>query len=134
MKTGVPGYPYNGCLEQDKCTFRKRVYHASDAQGIAEDSVSYARSGILSREEELIRLNSIISPLVENGQSVYQIYVNYKDDLMSSKKTIYNYIDSGLFDVSNIDLPRKKKHRQRRKEKEYKVDRGCRKSVSEGCY
>ena len=33
-----------------------------------------ARSGILSSEDELLRLNSIISPLVESGQSVHQIY------------------------------------------------------------
>ena len=126
--TGLNKAPYvcNGCLEQDKCTLRKRVYLASDAQGKAEDSVSNARSGILSSEEELLRLNNIISPLVENGQSVHQIYVNYKDELMCSEKTIYNYIDSGLFDVRNIDLPRKVKYRQRRKEKEFKVDRGCR--------
>lgn len=45
---------------------------------------------------------------------------------MCSEKTIYNYIDSGLFDVRNIDQPRKVKYRQRHKEKEYKVDRGCR--------
>ena len=45
---------------------------------------------------------------------------------MCSEKTIYNYIDSGLFDVRNIDLPRKVKYRQRRKEKEFKVDRACR--------
>ena len=77
---------------------RKRIYLASDAQGKAEDSVSNARSGILSSEDELLRLNSIIS----------------------------NYIDSGLFDVRNIDLPRKVKYRQRRKENEFKVDRGCR--------
>ena len=102
------------------------MYLASDAQGKAEDSISNARSGILSSEEELLRLNSIISPLVENGQSVHQIYVNYKDELMCSEKTIYNYIDSGLFDVRNIDLPRKVKYRQRRKEKEFKVDRACR--------
>lgn len=126
--TGLNKAPYvcNGCLEQDKCTLRKRVYLASDAQGKAEDSISNARSGILSSEEELLRLNSIISPLVENGQSVHQIYVNYKDELMCSEKTIYNYIDSGLFDVRNIDLPRKVKYRQRRKEKEFKVDRACR--------
>lgn len=121
-----PPYVCNGCLEQDKCTLRKTIYQACDAQSQAEETVSNARSGILSNEEELKRLNSIISPLVENGQSVHQIYVNNKDKLMCSEKTIYNYIDNGLFDVRNIDLPRKVKYRQRRKKTEFKVDRGCR--------
>lgn len=119
-------YVCNGCMEQDKCTLRKRVYQATDAKSSVEDSVSNARSGILSNETELLRLNSIITPLIENGQSVHLIYVNYKDELMCSEKTIYNYINSGLFDVRNIDLPRKVKCRQRHKEKEFKIDRGCR--------
>lgn len=126
--TGILKAPYvcNGCHEQGDCTLRKKVYTASDAQVRAETAVSSARRGILSDETELMRLNGIITPLVEKGQSVHQIYINYKDELMCSEKTIYNYIDSGVFDVRNIDLPRKVKYRQRHKEKEFKVDRGCR--------
>lgn len=42
------------------------------------------------------------------------------------EKTLYNYIDATLFDVRNIDLPRKVKYRPRYKKPEFKVDRGCR--------
>jgi len=45
---------------------------------------------------------------------------------MCSEKTLYNYIDGSLFDVRNIDLPRKVKYRPRYKKSELKVDRGCR--------
>jgi hypothetical protein len=45
---------------------------------------------------------------------------------MYSEKTIYNYIDACLFDVRNIDLPRKVKFRKRYKKAEFKVDKGCR--------
>lgn len=45
---------------------------------------------------------------------------------MCSEKTIYNYIDASLFDVRNIDLPRKVKYRPRFKKPEFKVDKGCR--------
>lgn len=38
----------NGCLELDKCTLRKKIYQAYDAQSQAEISISNARSGILS--------------------------------------------------------------------------------------
>jgi IS30 family transposase len=57
---------------------------------------------------------------------MHQIYLNNKDDLMCSEKTLYNYIDGSLFDVRNIDLPRKVKYRPRYKKSELKVDRGCR--------
>ena len=44
---------------------------------------------------------------------------------MCSEKTIYNYIDACLFDVRNIDLPRKVKFSERYKKPEFKVDKGC---------
>ena len=45
---------------------------------------------------------------------------------MCSEKTLYNYVDACLFDVRNIDLPRKVKFRERYKKPEFKVDKGCR--------
>jgi hypothetical protein len=45
---------------------------------------------------------------------------------MCSEKTLYNYLDAGLFDVKNGDLPRKSRLRPRKQKKEYKVDKGCR--------
>ena len=35
-------------------------------------------------------------------------------------------VDAQLFDIRNIDLPRKVKYRPRYKKPEFKVDRGCR--------
>ena len=71
-------------------------------------------------------MNGIISPLVQQGQSVHQIYIEHENELMCSEKTIYNYIDACLFDVRNIDLPRKVRFRERYKKPEFKVDKGCR--------
>jgi IS30 family transposase len=65
-------------------------------------------------------------PLVKQGQSIHQIYVNNLNELMCSEKTIYNYIDAGILDVKNIDLPRKVRYRPRYKKPEFKVDKGCR--------
>lgn len=45
---------------------------------------------------------------------------------MCSEKSIYNYIDACLFDIRNIDLPRKVKFRERYEKPEFKVDKGCR--------
>lgn len=78
------------------------------------------------QEAEIERLNSIITPLIKQGQSIHQIYINHKDELMCSEKTLYNYVDSCLFDVRNIDLPRKVKFRPRYKRPKFKVDRSCR--------
>lgn len=83
------------------------------------------RKGVMTTEQEMSRLNAFVTPLILQGQSIHQIYVNYADTLMCSEKTLYNYIDHGFFDARNIDLPRKVRYRPRKKEQEFKVDRGC---------
>ncbi|WP_160676517.1 IS30 family transposase [Clostridium sp. C8-1-8] len=119
-------YVCNGCETLGKCSLLKNIYDAEHAHLKAHESISQSRSGLCVSETELDLLNKIISPLVQNGQSVHQIYVNHEDELMCSEKTIYNYIDACLFDVRNIDLPRKVKFRERYKKPEFKVDKGCR--------
>ena len=52
--------------------------------------------------------------------------MDHVDKIMCSEKTLYNYVDAQLFDIRNIDLPRKVKYRPRYKQPELKVDRGCR--------
>ena len=90
----------------------KRIYDPADAHELAHQSISESRTGILSNEDDIARINGIISPLVKNGQSLHQIYIEN--------------VDAQLFDIRNIDLPRKVKYRPRYKQPEFKVDRGCR--------
>lgn len=84
------------------------------------------QGAVFSQRGEIARLNEILVPLVKQGQSIHQIYLNNKNELMCSEKTLYNYVDGCLFDIRNIDLPRKVKYRPRYKKPELKVDRGCR--------
>jgi transposase, IS30 family len=121
-----PPYICNGCIQLNRCTLKKMMYYAEDAQAVFAENISEARCGILSNEAELARLNTLISPLIKQGQSIHQIYVSHVDELMCSEKTLYNYIDACLFDVRNIDLPRKVKYRPRYRKPEFKVDKGCR--------
>ena len=91
----------------------KHWYDPVDAHIAAQDAIMQARTGILSNEADIQRINKIITPLIKNGQSVHQAYLNHVDELMCSEKTLYNYVDACLFDVRNIDLPRKVKCRPR---------------------
>ena len=121
-----PPYVCNGCDKIGKCSLLKTIYDAEHAHIKAHNVISESRSGLCVSEEEIARLNAIITPLVNNGQSVHQIYIEHENELMCSEKTIYNYIDACLFDIRNIDLPRKVKFRERYKKPEFKVDKGCR--------
>ncbi|MCV6599668.1 MAG: IS30 family transposase [Alphaproteobacteria bacterium] len=119
-------YVCNGCVDYFKCSLAKPYYCASDAHKIFTENVSESRSGLLTNEAEIKRINDIISPLIKKGQSVHQVYVHNKDQIMCSEKTLYNYIDACVFDVRNIDLPRKVKFRPRYKKPKFKIDRKCR--------
>ncbi|MDU2066881.1 MAG: IS30 family transposase [Sporomusaceae bacterium] len=119
-------YVCNSCEQVGKCTLLKSFYDAERAHVKAHETISQARSGLCVSEEEIARINAIISPLVQQGQSIHQIYVSHDNELMCSEKTIYNYIDACLLDVRNIDLPRKVKFRERYKKATFKVDKGCR--------
>lgn len=126
-KLDKPPYICNGCDNLKKCTLRKKLYIAKAAQDEYEYIRSEARSGIAITESELNHLDSIVTPLVKNGQSIHHICVNNSDSIMYSEKTLYNYIDSGLITTCNIDLPRKVKYRPRKKAGLiHKVDRKCR--------
>lgn len=73
------------------------------------------------------QLNSVISPLLKQGQSLHHILVNNSDSISICEKTAYIYADNGLFEAKNIDMPRKVRFRPRKKKsKELKVDKACR--------
>lgn len=88
---------------------------------------SESRSGFNLTEEELQQLDSIISPLIKNGQSLHHILKNNPDTISCCLKTAYRYADNGLFQARNIDMPRKVRFRPRKKKSvPLKVDKACR--------
>lgn len=122
-----PPYVCNGCNNLIKCTLQKSFYSAATAQKEYETLLFESRSGISTTEEEVLRLDRIISPLIQRGQSIHHICSNNRDVIMHSEKSIYNYIDYNLFSARNIDLPRKVIYRPRKKSaNKFKVDKSCR--------
>lgn len=123
-----PPYVCNGCVKLKNCTLQKSFYSAIEAQKEYESIRSESRAGITVDEDEILRLDRIISPLIRNGQSIHHICSNNRDVIMCSEKTIYNYVDYNLFSARNIDLPRKVRYRPRKNNNvvHFKVDKSCR--------
>ena len=121
-----PPYVCNSCKKRASCTLEKRIYKATNAQEEYTDTLKSSRTGITLAEDEVGRLDKIISPLVLKGQSIHHICVNNKDALMVSESTIYRLIDSNLFAARNIDLPRKVRFSARKTKKRLKIDKSCR--------
>lgn len=122
-----PPYVCNGCEARNACTLEKRFYDAKAAQAEYEEILTSARQGIQLTEEEALRIDAIISPLLLKGQSLHHILINHADEIMQDERTIYRYVDQGVFDARNIDMPRVMRMGKRRKKKGgIKVDRKCR--------
>lgn len=119
-------YVCNGCSLRRNCTLEKRLYIASDAQKEYEAVRSEARQGIQLTESDAQRLDSIISPLLKKGQSLHNICTNHKDEIMYDERSLYNYVDYGIFSARNIDMPRKVRMSRRKPKKVYKIDKACR--------
>ena len=101
-------YVCNGCQKKAQCRLDKYFYRATKAQKEYKTILSESRTGINLSEEELTLLDETISPLVLQGQSVYMILQNHPE-ITLCEKTIYNYIDSGVLSVGNLELPKKVK-------------------------
>jgi len=101
-----PPYVCNACKNRSRCTLEKSFYRAVHAQRQYDELKSEARSGFAISEEELAHLDSIVSPLLRNGQSLHHISVHHRDETMMSERTLYTYVNHGLFSARNIDMPR----------------------------
>ena len=119
-------YCCDGCFKTRGCHYRKKFYRPATAQNEYKSNLSERRKGFYIHAKEAIEIERIITKPILQGQSVHHVCSAHKDELSVSEKTIYNYIDGGLFELKNIDLPRKVRYRARRKKIEHKIDARCR--------
>ena len=113
-----PPYVCNSCSNYTQCRKIKYIYIANEAQKKYELTLSSTRQGINISEDNLQKLDKLISPLIKQGQSIKLIYANHKSEINCSIRCLYNYINMGLFSVKNIDLPRKVRYKVRNKNQE----------------
>lgn len=104
----------NGCLAIEHCELTKYFYRAEEAHKRYSALLSSSREGINVTPEKLKAMDELISPLIRNGQPLSHIFATHQDELGCSRQTIYNYLDMGVFDVRNIDLPRRVRYKLRK--------------------
>ncbi len=108
-------YVCNGCTKAiNHCTIaHKYRYDAKFADRKYRERLQDSRSGICLTKHELRQKDMVISPLIAQGQSPYQILTNHPE-LDMSVRTLYNYLDEGILTARNIDLKRKVKFKPRK--------------------
>lgn len=108
-------YVCNGCDKKiNHCTIaHKYRYDARFADRKYREKLTDVRSGISLTKHELRQIDKVVTPLIEAGQSPYQIICNHPE-LNISVRTLYEYIDQGLLCARNVDLKRKVRFKARK--------------------
>ena len=107
----------NDCPNLKKCKLEKFFYKAKIANQNYLYSLKDSREGVNLTYPELKQIAEIISPLINQGQSLYTILENHKE-IKQCSKTLYTYIEMGLFKdwgITNLSLKRKVKRKIRSK-------------------
>ncbi len=117
-------YVCNGCSKKiNHCTIaHKYTYNARFADRKYRECLKDSRSGIAMTRQELHKKDKIITPLIDQGQSPYQIVANHPE-LNLSVRSVYNYLDMGLLTARNVDLKRKVEFKPRKVHKSQISDR-----------
>jgi len=122
-----PPYVCNGCKQEHICVLKKKFYIHAPAHKKYREILVGARDGANITEPELAVLNTLLAPLVKNGQSIHHVVVNNPNRFNVHEKTIYRYVHGGLLQVKRGDMPRVCMLKPRkRKPVEHKVDTQCR--------
>lgn len=103
----------NGCNKYQSCRYDKFRYSAANAQKEYEYMLVDSRIGINMTYLELKAIANTVIPLIKAGQSPYQVITNHPE-LGISEKTLYNYIEQGVFrefGLLDIDLRLKVKRK-----------------------
>lgn len=105
----------NGCQQQrNKCPISTKYdYNAIAAHRMYSERLSASRQGISLSKKELHAIDTIVKPLVMQGQSPYMIVASHPE-LGISVSTLYHYINQGILLTRNIDLKRKVKFKPRK--------------------
>lgn len=119
----------NGCSNWSKCRFDKYQYCPEDAHMDYRTTLVDSREGVNLTVREARAIADVIAPLLKQGQSPYQVLAAHPE-LNISEKTLYNYIENGVFHevagITVMDLRRQVSRKiSRKKSKGYKkrIDR-----------
>ena len=107
-------YVCNGCHARRSCRLSQRVYSAADAHENYKSNLVDGRAGFKLSEDELVRINNIVSPLIKKGQSPYHILAAHPE-LEISESTLYRLIASRLLDVNDSHLKEKVGRKSRKR-------------------
>ena len=92
----------NKCDKMSKCHYDRYFYNAVEADDEYRRDLVDFREGINLTTKERDAVAETIAPLLKRGQSVHQI-LSAHPEITQCEKTIYTYIETGVFKEAGID-------------------------------
>ena len=121
----------NGCTKRGYCRLEKHFYDAKKAHLAYCDTLVQSRNGFDLTLYDITRINSIVTPHIKKGQSLYHIAKNNESELNISESTLRRLVMAGEMDAGIIDLPQAFKRRKRKVRKIGHLYSDFRKYISE---
>ena len=109
----------NKCEMIGKCRLDKYFYKAVDADEAYRRNLVDSRAGYNLTTTERDVIAGIIAPLLKQGQSVHQI-LSAHPEISQCERTIYTYIENGVFKDFGVDNFSLKEQVNRKLAKKYK--------------
>lgn len=114
-KLNKPPYVCNGCGKKTHCLMPRMFYSSKYAHDEYRSVLADCRVGINQTPESIQKMNDLLVPLLKDKhQSISHIYATHAKELNCSRRTLYSYIDSCVFDVRNGDLRRVVRYKKRK--------------------
>lgn len=106
----------NGCSKYSSCRYEKYKYEADTAHDDYKELLVSARLGINATTDEIKKLGGLIQPLLQQGLSPYAV-LQALPEIELCEKTLYSYIENGVFQevgisISPMDLQRQVRRRK----------------------
>ena len=95
----------NGCTKRGYCRLEKHFYDAKKAHLAYCDTLVQSRNGFDLNLYDITRINSIVTPRIKKGQSLYHTAKNNESELNISESTLRGLVMAGEMDSGIIDLP-----------------------------
>jgi len=95
----------NACYKRSRCAKEILIYDAYDSNENFEHIKHTCTQGPNLSTNQLDKIDELVSPRIQSGQSIYHV-VNSDKDINVSEQTIRRYIKKGYLHAKVIDLPR----------------------------
>ena len=89
----------NRCAKRGYCRLEKHIYDAKKAHLAYCDTLVQSQNGFDLTLYVITRINSIVSPRIKKGQSLYHIAKNNESELNIRYKTLGNFIAYTIFTI-----------------------------------